>query len=163
MRDTLMLARGVDAVVQCAARAGEWLAAPTVRRGDSLDGFAAAAPLRSLPHLLGWTLDALPPPAAVRSKSIPDGRIGWFAPNEPPAGLSVERDPGHVKACRLVVGSDAPATHLAALIGLPTILLAGPSADWLWGPRRGPSPWYATLEVLGEDEHATLLARLAAS
>jgi tetratricopeptide (TPR) repeat protein len=167
VRDTLMLARGadavVDAVVQCSAQVGEWLDAPTIRRGAPLDGFAVAAPLRSLPHLLGWALDALPPPAAVRGKPAPDGRIGWFAPSEPPAGLSVERDPEQVKACRLVVGNDAPTTHLAALMGLPTIVLLGPSADWLWGPRRGPSPWYATLEVLGEDEHETLAARLAAS
>jgi tetratricopeptide (TPR) repeat protein len=167
VRDTLMLARGadavVDAVVQCSAQVGEWLDAPTVRRGDPLDGFVAAAPLRSLPHLLGWTLDALPPPAAVRATPAADGRIGWFASSEPPAGLSVERDPEQVKACRLVVGDDTPTAHLAALMGIPTIVLRGPSADWLWGPRRGRSPWYATLEVLGEDEHETLAARLAAS
>ena len=61
LRDTLMLARGVDAIVQCAPRLAKWLSMPTIERGAALDGFAAAAPLRSLPHLLGWTLDSLPP------------------------------------------------------------------------------------------------------
>ena len=152
MRDTLMLARGVDAVVQCAPRLAEWLDMPTIRRGDSLDGFAAAAPLRSLPHLLGWTLESLPPPGKARLKAEPSPRIGWFARSEPPAGLAVERDHGRIAQCSLVVGNDTPPTHLAALLGIPTILLVGPSADWLWGPRTGTSPWYPTLDVLGEDE-----------
>ena len=137
MRDTLMLARGVDAVVQCAPRLAAWLDMPTIERGASLDGFAAAAPLRSLPHLLGWTLNSLPPPARARLKAEPSARIGWFAGSEPPEGVAVERDPGQVAQCRLVVGDDTPVTHLAALLGIPTILLPGPSADWLWGPRTG--------------------------
>src|SRR5258708_22575535 len=33
IRDTLMLARGVDAVVQCASRIAEWFEGPTIRRG----------------------------------------------------------------------------------------------------------------------------------
>ena len=162
MRDTLMLLRGVDAVAQCSARVGEWLDGPTVRRGAALDGFAAAAPLRSLPHLLGWTLEDLPPPPAVPGRPAPDDRVGWFAPADPPAGLAVECDPRKVAACRLVVGNDTPVTHLAARLAIPTILLLGPSADWLWGPRSGRSPWYPTLEVLRGDERETLLARLAA-
>lgn len=160
MRDTLMLARGVDAVVQAAPRLAEWLDVPTIRRGDSLDGFAAAAPLRSLPHLLGWTLESLPPPARVRLRTEPSARVGWFVRTEPPAGVTVERDQGQVAHCRLVVGSDASTTHLAALLGIQTILLLGRSADWLWGPRIGPSPWYRTLEVLREDETEKLAARI---
>jgi tetratricopeptide (TPR) repeat protein len=164
MRDTLMLARGldaaVDAAVQCSAQVGDWLDMPTIRRGASLDGFAAAAPLRSLPHLLGWTLESLPPPAATRGKAQPADRIGWFARAEPPAGHLVERDPGQVGTCRLVVGDDTTPTHLAALMGIPTVLLLGPSADWLWGPRSGPSPWYATLEVLCEEETGRLAERV---
>jgi tetratricopeptide (TPR) repeat protein len=160
IRDTLMLARGVDAVVQCSAKLGDWLAGPTIRRGDSLEGFAAAAPLRSLPHLLGWTLDSLPPPGAVRLKAEPSARIGWFARTEPPAGIEVERDPGQVAHCGLVVGNDAVPTHVAARLGIPTLLLLGDSADWLWGPRTGTSPWYPTLEVLREDETEKLAARL---
>ena len=44
MRDTLMLSRGIDAVVECSVRLADWLDLPTVRRGDPLQGFAAAAP-----------------------------------------------------------------------------------------------------------------------
>ena len=62
LRDTLMLARGVEAMVQCAPRLAKWLTLPTIDRGATLDGFAAAAPLRSLPHPLG--LDAQFPAAA---------------------------------------------------------------------------------------------------
>jgi len=160
MRDALMLARGVDAVVQCAPKPAEWLDMPTIRRGDSLDGFAAAAPLRSLPHLLGWTLESLPPPSAARLKAEPSARIGWFAGTEPPAGVAVEREQGRIAQCSLVVGNDTPPTHIAALLGIPTILLLGPSADWLWGPRTGTSPWYPTLDVLRENESEKLAARL---
>jgi hypothetical protein len=162
MRDTLLLARGIDAVVQCAPKVAEWLDAPTIRRRDSLDGFAAAAPLRSLPHLLGWTLESLPPPGKVRPKAEPSPRIGWFARSAPPAGVAVERDHGRVAQCGLVVGNDTPITHSAALLGIPTILLLGPSADWLWGPQTGTSPWYPTLDVLREDESEKLAARLGA-
>ena len=50
-RDTLMLARGVDAVVQCVlGDFADWLNGPTVRRGESLvQGFAAAAALSAQP------------------------------------------------------------------------------------------------------------------
>ncbi len=164
MRDTLMLARGLDgvadAVVQGSAEIGDWLDLPTVRRGDSLDGFAAAAALRSLPHLLGWTLDSLPPPARARAVPQPTDRIGWFTRSEPPAGLSIERNPAQVETCKLVVGDDATPLHLAALMGIPSIVLLGASADWLWGPRSGPSPWYASLEVLREADSEKLAERL---
>lgn len=163
VRDTLMLARGLgamDAVVQCAPRVGEWLDTPTIRRGASLDGFAAAAPVRSLPNLLGWTLESLPPAATTRIKAESGDRIGWFVGAEPPVGLSVERDPEHVASCRLVVGDDTAPAHLAALMGIPAIVLLGPSADWLWGPRSGPSPWYATLDVLRDNDSEKLAERL---
>ncbi len=91
VRDTLMLARGVDAVVQCAPSLAEWFDMPTIRRGDSLDGFAAAAPLRSLPHLLGWTLESLPPPRPTQLKAESSARIGWVVRSEPPADLAIER------------------------------------------------------------------------
>ncbi len=168
-RDTLMLlrgaevlrARGVEAVVQCAAGVAGLIELPTLRRGAPLDGFAAAAPLRSLPHLLGWTLESLPPPGALRSKAQPSPRIGWFARRAPPAGVVVESNPDEVANCGFVVGDDAAATHVAALLGIPTLLMLSSSADWLWGPRRGPSPWYPTLEVIGEDEAEKLAAWLA--
>jgi hypothetical protein len=155
-----MLARGVDAVVQAAPALADWLEAPTIRRGESLDGFVAAAPLRSLPHVLGWTLDSLPPPGALRRKAEPSARIGWFSRSEPPAGVAVERDQDRIASYGLVVGNDGVPTHLAARLGIPTILLSDPSADWLWGPQTGMSPWYPTLEVMREEESEKLAARL---
>lgn len=121
MRDTLMLARGVDAVVQCGDTLAAWLDGPTIRRGDSLTGFSAAAPLRSLPYLLGWSSDAPPAPPPLRRQAE-------------------KRDP--------VVGEDDWRAHLAARQGVPTTIRLPERADWLWGRRRsGPSPWYAALEL----------------
>jgi tetratricopeptide (TPR) repeat protein len=163
-RDTVMLARGFDPsltfAVQCAVDIAPHFAAPTVRRGDPLTGFAAAAPLRSLPYLLGWTLDSVPPPAAMKAQR-PTTRIGWFTRHEPPAGLDVERDPALAGACRLVVGDDVWPTHLAASLGIPTSILLPRAADWLWGPRLGTSPWYASVELLADDDSEGLAARLA--
>ena len=165
VRDTLMLVRGVDAVVQGGARIAELLDRPTVQRDAALAGFAAAAPLRSLPHLLGWTLEALPPPSSLQPSALrpevqPSARIGWFARTAPPSGTIAETDPSQVAACGFVVGNDSTVTHIAALLGIPTLLLLPPSADWLWGPRRGPSPWYPSLEVASEDDSETLAAWL---
>ena len=159
LRDTLMLARGVDAIIQCAPRLAKWLAMPTIDRGASLDGFAAAAPLRSLPHLLGWTLDSLPP--LVPTRRAPEPRIGWFSQADPPAGIDIERNPDELTRCRLVIGDDVWPTHLAARLGIPSIVLLPPGADWLWGPHPGPSPWYASLEVLPAGDEQSLAARLA--
>ncbi len=162
MRDTLMLARGIDAVVQCAPRLAEWLDMPTIRRGAALDGFAAAAPLRSLPHILGWTLEDLPAPGALRTTAPTPSRIGWFTDRPPPAG-AIESRPERLAECRLVVGDDVWPTHLAARLGIPTIVLLSAGADWLWGPRPGPSPWYRSAEVLSADDDASLASRLAAA
>jgi tetratricopeptide (TPR) repeat protein len=150
LRDILMLARGVEAIVQCPARLAPWLGGPSIRRGDSLAGFAAAAPLRSLPHLLGWTLESLPPPPPLRAVGEPDQRVGWFTQTPPPAGLAVERDPEKLAHCRLVVGDDVWPVHLAARLAISTLLLPTAAVDWLWGPKAGPSPWYPSLEVLDD-------------
>lgn len=160
LRDTLMLARGVDAVIQCAPRLAKWLAMPTIERGATLDGFAAAAPLRSLPHLLGWTLDTLPP--LVPMRRAPEPRIGWFSQVDAPADVELERNPDDLTRCRLVVGDDTWPAHLAARLGIPTIILLPPGADWLWGPQPGPSPWYQSAEGLPADDAAALGSRLAA-
>ncbi len=121
MRDTLMLARGVEAVVQCSATLADWLNGPTVRRGDSLDGFTAAAPLRSLPYLLNWSPDS-PPPAPPLLKQ------------------SESREP--------VAGEDTWQMHLAARQGIATTIRLSAKADRLWGRQAGPSPWYAALELV---------------
>ncbi len=160
LRDTLMLARGVDAptdaVVQCAPTLARWLGGSTITRGHSPDGFAAAAPLRSLPHLLGWTLQSLPPPPPAAAASA-GANLGWFSALEPPAACEVERDPERIAGCRRVVGDDCWPTHLAARLGIPTLLLSPPAADWLWGPHLGPSPWYRSLEVRRAGDEAALL------
>jgi tetratricopeptide (TPR) repeat protein len=160
VRDTLMLARGLDFVVQGGATIAALIDGPTVRRDAPLAGFAAAAPLRSLPHLLGWTLDSLPPPGVLRPKAEPSASVGWFARTAPPGGTIVESDTAQIANCGSVVGNDTSATHLAASLGIPTLMLVPSSADWLWGPRRGPSPWYPSLEVADEDDSETLAAWL---
>lgn len=169
MRDVAMLAR-VEGVVQCPPALAGFIAAPTISRGEPLDGFAAAAPLRSLPHLLGWSLDTLPPPIALNALAEPSPRVGWFSHREPPAGLDVERDAACVASCRLVVGDDTWPTHLAASLGIRTLFLLPRIADWLWGPRLETSPqktpWYASAELLYDEDGALrdgekLAARLA--
>jgi tetratricopeptide (TPR) repeat protein len=156
MRDTLLLARGVDAVVQCAARIAPWLAMPTIARGAPLDGFAAAAPLRSLPLLLGWLPNAVPPAPAMASEQAASDGVGWFAKLEPPGGLAIERDPQQIPRCRLVVGEDNSDTHLAARLGIRTIILLGEDSDWVWAS----SSWYSSVEVLRRHEIDTLACRL---
>ena len=162
MRDTLMLARlpGMDVTIQCSAKVAGWLDLPSIRRGESLHGFVAAIPLRSLPRALAWDLQSLPGPPPTHLKAGPDGRIGWFSTSDPPPDVAVERNAEHVALCRLVVGDDHAPTHLAALLGIPTLMRLPHSADWLWGPQRGPSPWYRTLETLDGDAAAALAARL---
>ncbi len=163
MRDTLMLARlpAMDFAIQCSFKVAGWLDLPTVRRGDPLDGFAAAIPLRSLPKVLDWTLQTVPSPPPLHLKAEPDERIGWFSTSDPPPNVAVERDPEHVARCRLVVGDDHAPTHLAAILGITTLMRLPHSADWLWGPQRGPSPWYHSIETLGGDAAEALVARLA--
>ncbi|HYC64238.1 MAG TPA: hypothetical protein VEC14_05855, partial [Reyranellaceae bacterium] len=62
-------------------------------------------------------------------------------------------------------------THLAALLGVPVLMLLPRRADWLWGLKAGPTPWYPTMELLRETEEGwtaatqrleTLLARASA-
>jgi tetratricopeptide (TPR) repeat protein len=118
--DTLMLARGVEATFQCGATLVEWLDGPTIRRGDSLRDFAAAAPLRSLPFLLNWSPHDLPPAPPLRGK--PEAA--------PPSD-----------------GLDTWQTHLAARLGLPMTLHLSADADWLWGPPGRRFAWYPGLTV----------------
>ena len=160
LRDVLMLAR-IEGIVECASVLAGHLAAPTISRGEPLEGFVAAAPLRSLPHLLGWSVDALPPPVALKTQAEPSSRIGWFSHREPPAGLDVERDATQVASCRFVVGDDTWPTHLAASLGIRTLFLLPRIADWLWGPRLGTSPWYASAELLHDEDSEGLAARLS--
>ncbi|MCA0301311.1 MAG: tetratricopeptide repeat protein [Proteobacteria bacterium] len=164
VRDTLMLARGLDGVdcaVQAGPRAAAWLAVPTIARGAALDDFVAAVPLRSLPFLLGWSPLALPPPPALKPAAGAGDRIGWFTTVPSPDGLAVERDPAQVESCRAVVGDDVAATHRAAALGKPTLLLRSDADNLLLGLRNGPSSWYASFEVRDRDDATTLAGFLA--
>jgi hypothetical protein len=155
MRDTLLFARGVEAVVQCSPDLAPRLAMPSIGRDASVGDFAAAAPLRSLPLLLGWTPTALPPIAMTARE---DGdRIGWFTDRKLPHELEVECDPAHVARCRIAVGDDRWVTHLAARLGIPTLMLLDKDADWVWAAET----WYPQLELLREWDDETLAARLA--
>jgi hypothetical protein len=156
-----MLARGVEATVQCSSKLAGLLDVPTIGRFDPMNDFAAAAPLRSLPYLLNWTPQSLPPPIALRARPQPGTAIGWFSQSAPPLGLAIEQDEDRVFACKLVVGDDVWPTHLAAALGVPTVMLLDEPADWLWGSQRGISPWYAALEVLSLGSTDRLAARLA--
>ncbi len=65
--------------------------------------------------------------AALRGR-LPDGRFA------PPTDLGELADLlGH---CRLFVGTDCGARHLAAVVGLPTITLFGPTDPGGWNPAR---------------------------
>ena len=94
LRDTLMLARGVDAVVQCAPRARRMArhADDPARRGARwiCRSGTAAQPAASP------GLDARSPAAARRACGRQPSRrprVGWFADSAPPAGIDVERNP----------------------------------------------------------------------
>jgi hypothetical protein len=118
----------------------------------------AAAPLRSLPLLLNWELQSVPP---LPASPAGEGTVGWFLTDDPPAGLAVERDPTRIGDCRLVVGGDTWPVHLAARRGIKTVMLLPERADWLWGAARGPSSWYPALELIREGDRKELEARLA--
>ncbi|MBM3643167.1 MAG: tetratricopeptide repeat protein [Alphaproteobacteria bacterium] len=231
LRDTLMLMRGAeslraeghDVVVQClpgfdllpgSDDTGTFDARRVVWRDAAPDaGVATAAPLRSLPHLLGWTLDALPSPGLLSGIAFPDAaapagedrrpprrglrrvprahvdfdpaisdppnlraRIGWLTGPAQPLGAVEARfdtwldridaadalsasDGSGLRAlaerlfvCDVVVGGDTWPAHLAALLGVPVLMLLPRDADWLWGPRAGATPWYPTMELLREDD-----------
>lgn len=164
VRDTLMLARGldgIDAAVQVGTRAAAWLAVPTVARGAALDDYVAAVPLRSLPFLLDWSAMALPPPPAQVPAAAAGDRIGWFTSVPSPDGLAVERDPAQVDACRAVVGDDVAATHRAAALGRPTLLLRSDADNLLLGLRNGTSSWYASFEVQDREDMTALAGWLS--
>jgi hypothetical protein len=53
------------------------------------------------------------------------------------------------------------AAHAAASVGIRTLILVPRTADWLWGPNLGISPWYPSAELLRDDDLEGLAARLA--
>jgi len=53
-------------------------------------------------------------------------------------GLSLSRLAAFLSECRLFIGSDSGVSHLAALVGIPTVVMFGPTDPGIWGPR-GPN------------------------
>jgi len=117
---------------------------PTIRRGR----FARRLRPRHAPP----AQPAAPPgmdagiPAAARrdcgwrARALVTHRLVRPRPSRRPASRS-SADPGQVpRPADWLSANDLPPTHLAARLGIPTLLLLGPSADWLWGPRTGASP-----------------------
>ena len=161
MRDTLMLARGVDAIVQCAPTLANWLSMPTIDRGAVARRLcrrgSAAQPAASS------RLDARCPAAAARPdatrRAVTARRLVQPRPIRRPASTS-NAIPSELTRCRFVVGDDAWPAHLAARLGIPTIILLSAGADWLWGPRLGPSPWYPSAEVVAADDAEALASRV---
>ena len=237
LRDTLMLMRGtealaaksIDSAIQSAPGfdllagtdgTGTFRRERVAWRDDAGGDFTAAAALRSLPHLLGWTLDKLPPPVLIPTFAYPELggddpraprrglrrmprahidfepgqsnppnprlRIGWLCEERPhlsvtaskfaawlerfdlvtalgtPDGSGLRSFARNLYRCDVVVGEDIWATHLAALLGVPVLMLLPRRADWLWGLKVGPTPWYPTVELLRETEDgwATATRRL---
>ena len=248
LRDTLMLMRGtaslaamdIGTAIQCAPgfdllvgtdSAGTFDKSRVAWRDDTGGDFTAAAPLRSLPHLLGWTPDKLPAATLMPAFAYPEVagddlraprrgmrrvprahidfepgqsnppnlplRIGWLAAEHHPHlvtiaaefspwlqrfdlaaalgtadGSNLHEFARNLYRCDVVVGEDAWPTHLAALLGVPVLMLLPRRADWLWGLKAGPTPWYPTMELLRETDEGwtaatkrleTLLTRASAA
>jgi heptosyltransferase III len=53
-------------------------------------------------------------------------------------GLSLSRLAALLSECQLYIGSDSGVSHLAALTGIPTLVIFGPTNPHVWGPR-GPN------------------------
>jgi heptosyltransferase III len=53
-------------------------------------------------------------------------------------GLSLSRLAAFLSECRLFIGSDSGVSHLAALVGIPTVVMFGPTDPGIWAPR-GPN------------------------
>ena len=65
--------------------------------------------------------------------------LSWLAPPEPALLKVIVNEPllsvaHHLQQCRCYLGNDSGITHLAALLGVPTIALFGPSDPATWCP-----------------------------
>jgi heptosyltransferase III len=50
-------------------------------------------------------------------------------------GISLPRLAAFLSECGLFIGSDSGVSHLAALIGIPTVVIFGPTNPGIWAPR----------------------------
>jgi ADP-heptose:LPS heptosyltransferase len=81
-------------------------------------------------------------------------------------GLDICAVAGMLAACRGYVGNDSGISHLAAALGLPSVVLFGPSDPAVWGPRgravrllRADPPTSEGLGGIAADRVAEELAR----
>lgn len=159
------------------ARALAWLAARGLVPGEAValhpgagspakvwPGFAALA-RRLEASGIPVIVTAGPADAAVVARVVEAGELGEarVARDLGLAGLAAL-----VEAARAFVGNDSGPTHLAALVGCPTLALFGPSDPVVWAPagRRvrvlagaGEEPWAG----LGLEEAVAALEELARS
>ena len=52
-----------------------------------------------------------------------------------------------LRRCRMALGPDNGALHLAAAVGLPTVRLYGPADPTIFGPRNGSASWHAVVQT----------------
>ena len=112
---------------------------------------------------IGWLCDGSPHLETVAAKFA-----SWLERFDLAAALGTADGSGlHAFArslyrCDVVVGEDTWPTHLAALLGIPVLMVLPRRADWLWGMNAGPTPWYPTMELLRENDEGwtAALARL---
>ena len=98
---------------------------------------------------------------AVRSRVR--GRPPVVLRDDPPSRLK-----GVLARCGLFLGNDGGVTHLAALMGVPTVAVFGPSDPVRWAPRgprvqvvRSPAPCSpCTAEALQECADRVCLSRV---
>lgn len=62
----------------------------------------------------------------------------------------------------LVIAPDGPVAHLAAGLGIETLVLVGRDGSWQWPDGDGPSPWYPTARGLRQSADGTWTAALQA-
>ena len=108
-RDTLMLARGVDAVVQCGETLAALLDGPTIRRGDPLDGFSGRGTVAQPALSAGLERRRAAAAAGLARRDAE-------SPHDP------------------VVGDDTWETHLAACRGIATTIRLPSESRLAMGP-----------------------------
>ena len=54
----------------------------------------------------------------------------------------------------LVISVDTSVAHLAGALGRPTIVLIPHRADWRWGQNGNKTPWYSSVQLLRQEQHA---------
>lgn len=54
---------------------------------------------------------------------------------------------GVINQLDLLICVDSPAAHIAAALGTPTWMMAGPGAHWSWLLDRDDSPWYPSMRL----------------